>query len=66
MTQFRLVGIRTDKNRMVICERLTAQQAERTRKLMEHDHVYLTVEVEAQEFSGAELQLSADRYSASF
>ncbi len=59
-TEYRLVGIRADKNRMVICEHLTKQQAERTKENLSSEHVFLSVEMEVEDSAPLGLHLIAD------
>ncbi len=59
-TRYRVVGIRADQSRMVICEHITMHQAQRTKQAIASDHVFPSVEIEAEDLSSPDFHLIAD------
>ena len=60
-TEYRVVGIRADESRMVICEHLTRHQAERTKQAVASEHIFPSVEIEVKDSSSNSLDLVPDK-----
>ena len=56
---FRVVGVRADKSRFVVCQGLTKKQAMRVKDALEEDNVFQSIEIEPEDASSTGLDLRA-------
>ena len=57
---YRVVGVRADKSRMLICQKVTKQQAERAKESLEKEGAFQLIEIEAEDETTPELDLFTD------
>lgn len=58
--EYRVVGVRADNSRMMICERMTKREAIHIKETLDGNGVFQVIEIESEEASSPELDLSSD------
>ena len=57
---FKVVGVRANATREVLCRQVTQQQADRIKTLLDNDTVFISIEIELDIVSSPELDLRPD------
>jgi hypothetical protein len=57
---YRVVGVRSDGSRMLICVRVTRKQAIRVKETLDGNGVFKAIEIESDDQSAPELDLISD------